>query len=116
MFERQSVFCILDPEIIQARLNYMLNLSPKSDILSADILERRYSSLESYKGLDSKYKFILLVSKRARQLLKGAKPKIKSKSKSLIQIAQEEMKKGLVDFNVMDEGASEKGKKQKDEG
>jgi DNA-directed RNA polymerase subunit K/omega len=69
--------------------------------------------LESYKDLDSKYKFILLVSKRARQLLKGAKPKIKSKSKSLIRIAQEEVQKGVIDFRVIDEEEKEeKGKKE----
>jgi len=72
--------------------------------------------LESYKDLDSKYKFILLVSKRARQLLKGAKPKIKSKSKSLIRIAQEEVEKGVIDFKVIDEEEKEKkGKKEESE-
>jgi DNA-directed RNA polymerase subunit K/omega len=70
--------------------------------------------LESYKDLDSKYKFILLVSKRARQLLKGAKPKIKSKSKSLIRIAQEEVKKGVIDFRVIDEDEREKKGKKKE--
>jgi len=71
--------------------------------------------LNSYKDkdIDSKYKFILLVSKRARQLLKGAKPKIKSKSKSLIRIAQEEIKRGVVDFKVMD--VAERVKKEKSE-
>ncbi|MFW6124025.1 MAG: DNA-directed RNA polymerase subunit omega [Acidobacteriota bacterium] len=67
--------------------------------------------MDSHKDIDSKYKFILLVSKRARQLLKGAKPKIKSKSKSLIRIAQEEIQRGVVDFRVLDEG--EKGKREK---
>jgi len=71
--------------------------------------------LESYKDLDSKYKFILLVSKRARMLLKGAKPKIKSKSKNLIRIAQEEVNKGLIDFKVLDEHKSEKKEKQEKE-
>ncbi len=72
--------------------------------------------MESYKDLDSKYKFILLVSKRARQLLKGAKPKIKSKSKSLIRIAQEEVEKGVIDFKVIDEEEKEKkGKKEESE-
>ena len=70
--------------------------------------------MESYKDLDSKYKFILLVSKRARQLLKGAKPKIKSKSKSLIRIAQEEVKKGVIDFKVIDEEEREKKGKKKE--
>jgi DNA-directed RNA polymerase subunit omega len=71
--------------------------------------------LDSYKDLDSKYKFILLVSKRARQLLKGAKPKIKSKSKSLIRIAQQEIQRGAVDFRVLDEVERGEKKEQKSE-
>ncbi|HZX11046.1 MAG: DNA-directed RNA polymerase subunit omega [Candidatus Aminicenantes bacterium] len=71
--------------------------------------------MDSYKDLDSKYKFILLVSKRARQLLKGAKPKIKSKSKSLIRIAQEEIQRGAVDFRVLDEVERGEKKEQKSE-
>lgn len=42
-----------------------------------------------------------MASKRAKQLLRGAKPRIKSKSKSLIRIAQQEVKKGLVDYEIV---------------
>lgn len=38
---------------------------------------------------------------RAKQLLKGAKPKLKTKSKSLIRIAQEEVRGGLIDFEIV---------------
>ena len=38
---------------------------------------------------------------RAKQLLGGAKPRVRSKSKNLIRIAQEEVKKGLVDFEIV---------------
>lgn len=38
---------------------------------------------------------------RAKQLLGGAKPRIKSRSKNLIRIAQEEVKQGLVDFEIV---------------
>lgn len=38
---------------------------------------------------------------RAKQLLRGAKPLIKSKSKNLIRIAQEEVKQGLVDYEIV---------------
>lgn len=38
---------------------------------------------------------------RAKQLLGGAKPLIKSKSKNLIRIAQEEVKQGLVDYEIV---------------
>jgi len=38
---------------------------------------------------------------RAKQLLGGAKPRIKSKSKNLIRIAQEEVRQGLVDYEIV---------------
>lgn len=38
---------------------------------------------------------------RAKQLLRGAKPLIKSKSKNLIRIAQEEVKKGLIEYEIV---------------
>lgn len=38
---------------------------------------------------------------RAKQLLSGAKPRVKSKSKNLIRIAQEEVKQGLVDYEIV---------------
>lgn len=54
-----------------------------------------------YGDIDSKFKFVIVASKRAKQLLRGAKPRIKSKSKSLIRIAQQEVKKGLVDYEIV---------------
>jgi len=38
---------------------------------------------------------------RAKQLLRGAKPLVKSKSKNLIRIAQEEIRQGLVDYEIV---------------
>lgn len=55
----------------------------------------------SYGDIDSKFKFVIVASKRAKQLLKGAKPRIKAKSKSLIRIAQEEVKDGMVDYEIV---------------
>jgi DNA-directed RNA polymerase subunit K/omega len=57
--------------------------------------------LERYGDLDSKFRFIILASKRAKQLLQGAKPKIKTKSKNLIRIAQAEVRAGLVDYEIV---------------
>ncbi|MFP4082458.1 MAG: DNA-directed RNA polymerase subunit omega [Candidatus Aminicenantes bacterium] len=56
---------------------------------------------KTYGDIDSKFKFVLVASKRAKQLLKGASPKLKSKSKSLIRVAQQEVRKGLVDFEIV---------------
>jgi DNA-directed RNA polymerase omega subunit len=52
-------------------------------------------------NVDSKFRFVILASKRAKQLLKGAKPKVKGKSKNPIRIAQNELKLGLVDYAII---------------
>jgi DNA-directed RNA polymerase omega subunit len=57
--------------------------------------------LDAYGNIDSKYRFIILAAKRAKQLLKGAKPKIQGKSKSLIRIAQAEVRNGLVEYEII---------------
>ena len=58
--------------------------------------------MKGYGDLESKFRFVILASKRAKQLLRGAKPKIKTKSKNLIRIAQEEVEMGLVDYELVD--------------
>jgi DNA-directed RNA polymerase omega subunit len=57
--------------------------------------------LDAFGNIDSKYRFIILASKRAKQLLKGAKPKIHGKSKSLIRIAQAEVRAGLIEYEII---------------
>jgi len=57
--------------------------------------------LKNYGDIDSKFRYVILASMRAKQLLRGAKPLIKSKSKNLIRIAQEEVKRGLVDYEIV---------------
>ena len=52
------------------------------------------------RGIDSKFRFILVVAARARQLHKGARPLIQSPSKRATQIAQAEVQAGLVPFLV----------------
>ncbi|MDD8015787.1 MAG: DNA-directed RNA polymerase subunit omega [Acidobacteriota bacterium] len=51
-------------------------------------------------NIDSKFRFVILASKRAKELLKGAKPKIKSKSKNPIRIAQSEVGQGVIEFEI----------------
>ena len=51
-------------------------------------------------GIDSKFRFILIVAARARQLEKGARPLIQTSSKRATQIAQAEVQAGLVPFRV----------------
>jgi len=57
--------------------------------------------LQTYGKLDSKFRFVIVASKRAKQLLKGAKVKIRTKSRNPIRIAQTEVRAGLVDFDIL---------------
>jgi DNA-directed RNA polymerase omega subunit len=62
---------------------------------------RRSASLKTFGNVDSKYRFVIIASKRAKELLKGSKPRIKSKSKNPIRIAQSEVRMGLVDYEIL---------------
>jgi DNA-directed RNA polymerase subunit K/omega len=57
--------------------------------------------LKDYGDIDSKFRYVILAAMRAKPLLGGAKPRIKSRSKNLIRIAQEEVKQGLVDYEIV---------------
>ncbi|TRZ91036.1 DNA-directed RNA polymerase subunit omega [bacterium] len=57
--------------------------------------------MNRFGNIDSKFRFVILASKRAKQLLKGAKPKIKTKSKNPIRIAQIEARSGLVEYAIL---------------
>ena len=52
-------------------------------------------------NVDSKYRFVIVASKRAKELLKGAKSRLKSKSRNPVRIAQNEVKLGLVEFEIL---------------
>jgi len=57
--------------------------------------------LKNYSDIDSKFRFVIVAAKRAKSILKGSKPKLKTKSKNAIRIAQREVKEGLVDFEIL---------------
>ncbi|MBN2246599.1 MAG: DNA-directed RNA polymerase subunit omega [Candidatus Aminicenantes bacterium] len=57
--------------------------------------------MKKYGDIDSKFRYVILASRRAKQLLKGAKPKIKSRSKNLIRVAQEEVERGLIGYEIV---------------
>jgi DNA-directed RNA polymerase subunit K/omega len=57
--------------------------------------------LKNFGNVDSKYRFVIIASKRAKELLKGAKARLKSKSKNPIRIAQSEVKMGLVEYEIL---------------
>ena len=57
--------------------------------------------MDAFGNIDSKYRFIILAAKRAKQLLKGAKPKIQGKSRNPIRIAQIEVRSGLIEYEII---------------
>ena len=57
--------------------------------------------LELTGNIDSKFRFILIAAKRARQLQGGAKPLIHTGSRKPTRIAQEEVRAGVVKFELV---------------
>jgi DNA-directed RNA polymerase subunit omega len=57
-------------------------------------------------GVDSKFRFILLAAKRARQLQAGAKPLVQAATKKPTKIAQMEIEAGLVPFEILETSAN----------
>ena len=51
-------------------------------------------------NIDSKYRFVILSALRARQIQGGSRPLIKEPSHKATQIAQREILRGLVQFNI----------------
>ncbi|MBZ5564334.1 MAG: DNA-directed RNA polymerase subunit omega [Acidobacteriia bacterium] len=64
-------------------------------------------------NLDSKFRFILVAAKRARQLQAGAKPLIQSASKRPTRVAQQEVGAGLVPVEVMSANSNHNDKNKK---
>ena len=51
-------------------------------------------------NMDSKFRFILVAAKRARQLQSGGSPLVQTNSKKVTRIAQQEVRAGLVPFEL----------------
>jgi len=51
-------------------------------------------------GVDSKFRYVLLVSKRAEQLIQGSSPKMKSKHAKPTRVAMEEIDKAQVKWQL----------------
>lgn len=56
---------------------------------------------EPVDNIDSKFRFILIAAKRARQLQGGAKPLIHTTSRKPTRIAMDEVREGLVKFELL---------------
>ena len=66
-------------------------------------------------NMDSKFRFILVAAKRARQLQAGAKPLVQTQSKKVTLVAQQELEAGLVPFHILEPASNDQdnAKKQK---
>jgi DNA-directed RNA polymerase omega subunit len=51
-------------------------------------------------GIDSKFRYVLLVAKRAEQLIQGSQAKIKSRHAKPTRVAMEEVEKDLVKWQL----------------
>ena len=56
---------------------------------------------EKTANIDSKFRFILIAAKRARQLQSGAKPLIHTLSRKPTRIAQEEVRAGSIEWELI---------------
>ena len=68
---------------------------------------------DSTNKVDSKYRFILLAAKRARQLQSGAKPLIHTTARKHTRIAQEELRAGVLEFEFPPLPDSDEDRKKK---
>jgi DNA-directed RNA polymerase omega subunit len=51
-------------------------------------------------GVDSRFRYVLLVSKRAEQLIQGSMPKIKSRHAKPTRVAMEEIARNTVKWQL----------------
>ena len=54
-------------------------------------------------GIDSKFRLAILVARRAKQLIGGARRKVEIKSDNTLTVAMEEFRQGKIDFDVLNE-------------
>ena len=66
--------------------------------------------MDSSQAIDSKYRFILLAAKRARQLQAGARPLIQTTTTRPTRVAQLEVAANLVPFENLKADAGSNGK------
>jgi DNA-directed RNA polymerase subunit omega len=61
-------------------------------------------------NVESKFRFILVAAKRARQLQAGAKAQVQTQSKKPTRVAQQEVEAGLVPIELIDLSENGNGK------
>jgi DNA-directed RNA polymerase omega subunit len=63
-------------------------------------------------NIDSKFRLVLLVAARARQLQAGARPLIQTQSTKVTKIAFQEVSAGLVPFDIYEDSSDEDKEKK----
>jgi len=58
--------------------------------------------MELPNNIDSKFRYILISAKRARQLQSGARPLVQTPTKRATKVAQQEVTAGLVPFEIIE--------------
>jgi len=69
--------------------------------------------MELPQNLDSKFRFILVAARRARQLQTGAKPLLQTSTKRSTRVAQQEVGAGLVPIELAPGGTLDKNSKKR---
>ena len=69
--------------------------------------------MELPQNIDSKFRLILVVAARARQLQAGSRPLIQTQSTKVTRIAQQEVDAGLVPFENIEINADSNDKAKK---
>jgi DNA-directed RNA polymerase subunit omega len=69
--------------------------------------------MEVPQNLDSKFRFILVAARRARQLQSGAKPLIQAPTKRPTRVAQQEVGAGLVAIEMLAPATGDENAKKK---
>jgi DNA-directed RNA polymerase omega subunit len=59
--------------------------------------------VQTLNGIDSKFRLAILVARRAKQLIGGARRKVEVKSDNMLTVAMEEFRQGKIDFDVLNE-------------
>jgi DNA-directed RNA polymerase omega subunit len=75
--------------------------------------------LKDNEFIDSKFRLVILASKRAKQILRGGKKKIDMNAENPLSVALEEIKQGKIDFEIIlseDETAIKTGEMLANEG
>jgi DNA-directed RNA polymerase omega subunit len=54
--------------------------------------------MDEKRTVDSKFRFVLVASHRAEQLMRGARPKVEAGKRKPTRLAMEEVNHGLVDW------------------